>query len=121
MLLNLKFTKFTLIGIFNAISGYLLYLILIQFLSFHFAFIISYFVGIAISYFLNSYFVFQMDLSFLGYLQFVRTYLFLWLINYLLVFIFITYFHSDIRLTPIFISCILYPVSYRLLTGRNGG
>jgi len=54
-----EFGRFLLAGATNTLLSYLLYLFLLEFLAYLWAYSIAYCTGIAISYFLNVYFVFN--------------------------------------------------------------
>jgi len=66
--------RFLLVGATNTSISYLLYLLLLAFMSYLFAYSISYGIGIVISYILNSRFVFRQPLSLAKFLQFPAVY-----------------------------------------------
>lgn len=69
-----EFTRFLLAGATNTLLSYLLYLFLLEFLAYLLAYSIAYCIGIAISYFLNVYFVFNKRVSFAGFVKFPIVY-----------------------------------------------
>lgn len=70
-----EFVRFIIVGVVNTVISYALYLILLAFFNYIFAYSISYCMGILISYFLNAKFVFNKHLSFAGFLKFPIVYL----------------------------------------------
>lgn len=62
-------------GATNTLLSYLLYLFLLEFLAYLWAYSIAYCTGIAISYFLNVYFVFNKRASITSFVKFPIVYL----------------------------------------------
>jgi putative flippase GtrA len=69
-----EIVRFLLVGATNTIISYVLYLLLLRFVPYLFAYSISYGIGIVISYVLNSSFVFRKPLSMTKFLQFPVVY-----------------------------------------------
>lgn len=69
-----EFGRFLLAGAANTLLSYLLYLLLLEFLAYLLAYSIAYCFGIAISYFLNVYFVFNRRASFASFVKFPIVY-----------------------------------------------
>ena len=69
-----EFARFLLAGATNTLLSYLLYLFLLEFLTYLLAYSISYCIGIAISYFLNVYFVFNRRASLASFVKFPAVY-----------------------------------------------
>lgn len=70
-----EFGRFLLVGAANTLSSYLLYLLLLVFLPYLFAYSLAYCIGIVISYFLNVRFVFRQRVSLASFLAFPVVYL----------------------------------------------
>lgn len=69
-----EFARFLLAGATNTLLSYLLYLFLLEFLAYLLAYSIAYCVGIALSYFLNVYFVFKKRASLASFIRFPAVY-----------------------------------------------
>lgn len=70
-----EFARFLLAGATNTLLSYLLYLFLLKFLVYLLAYSIAYCIGIAISYFLNVYFVFKQRVSLTSFIKFPAVYI----------------------------------------------
>lgn len=69
-----EFARFLLAGATNTLLSYLLYLFLLEFLAYLLAYSVAYCIGIAISYFLNVYFVFNKRASLASFAKFPIVY-----------------------------------------------
>lgn len=69
-----EFARFLLAGATNTLLSYLLYLLLLEFLAYLLAYSIAYCIGIALSYFLNIYFVFKQRASLASFVKFPIVY-----------------------------------------------
>lgn len=69
-----EFARFLLAGATNTLLSYLLYLLLLEFLAYLLAYSIAYCIGIALSYFLNIYFVFKQRASLTSFVKFPIVY-----------------------------------------------
>lgn len=69
-----EFIRFLLVGAANTLFSYLLFLLLVSFLSYLPAYSIAYCAGILLSYFLNVRFVFRKRVSLAGFLKFPAVY-----------------------------------------------
>ncbi|MBI5438018.1 MAG: GtrA family protein [Nitrosomonadales bacterium] len=70
-----EFARFLLAGAANTLLTYLLYLFLLEFLAYLLAYSITFCTGIALSYFLNVYFVFKQRASFSSFVKFPIVYI----------------------------------------------
>jgi putative flippase GtrA len=70
-----EFARFLLAGAANTLLTYLLYILLLKFLAYLSAYSIVYCLGIALSYFLNVYFVFKQRISFASFAKFPIVYI----------------------------------------------
>jgi len=69
-----EFARFLLAGATNTLLSYLLYLFLLEFFVYLLAYSIAYCIGIALSYFLNVYFVFKQRASLTSFVKFPIVY-----------------------------------------------
>lgn len=70
-----EFARFLLVGATNTLLSYLVFLFLLNFLAYLPAYSIAYCTGVAISYFLNVYFVFKKRVSLASFLKFPIVYI----------------------------------------------
>ena len=71
---HIELGRFLLVGATNTAVSYVLYLLLLEFMPYLYAYSISYGLGIVVSYILNSRFVFRQPLSLGKFLQFPIVY-----------------------------------------------
>jgi putative flippase GtrA len=69
-----EFFRFLLVGATNTILAYVLYLLLLDFSTYLYAYSISYCIGVVVSYILNARFVFRKALSWHRFMQFPIVY-----------------------------------------------
>lgn len=69
-----EFFRFLVVGGANTVSTYLLFLLLLAFFPYLIAYSLAYCVGVVVSYFLNSYFVFRRPFSLATFLAFPVVY-----------------------------------------------
>lgn len=72
--IHFELGRFLLVGATNTAVSYVLYLLLLEFMPYLYAYSISYSIGIVVSYILNSRFVFRQPLSLGKFLQFPIVY-----------------------------------------------
>lgn len=112
--LNKEFIKFVVSGLINTGLTYIVYLILLKYMDYTFAYSISYISGILISYLLNSLFVFKERISFKKFLKFPLIYIVQYLINLSMVFIFVDQLKLSAQIVPIIVILITIPITYLL-------
>ena len=109
-----KIKRFIFVGIFNAISGYTLIILLYSLLNFNFYIsnFIGYLFGLIISFMLNKYFVFKVEGKILS--QFKR-FIFSFFLSYLLN-IFVFYISSEFinlnKYLSLLIASLFYTISF---------
>jgi len=107
-----EFIKFIAVGVFNTMLGYLLYLLFVTFFSYQVAYSISYIIGIVISYYLNSKFVFRSPLSWKKFLQFPLVYLVQYCCGLLLLYLIINTFGVDKRIAGLLATILTVPITF---------
>ena len=69
-----EFFRFLLVGATNTLLAYVLYLLLLNFSTYLYAYSISYCIGVVVSYLLNARFVFRTEFSWQRFMQFPIVY-----------------------------------------------
>lgn len=69
-----EFFRFLLVGVSNTLVAYVMFLVLLPFLSYLYAYTLSYCVGVVNSYFMNVLFVFKKKISLHSFLKFPFVY-----------------------------------------------
>jgi len=103
-----QFSKFTLVGILNTIVGYVLFFILVGFMNYLVATVISHFIAVAHSYLWNRYWVFKSQKpAFVEFIKFNSVYLLVLLENLLLMYIFV----GNINVNPRIAALLCLPIT----------
>lgn len=114
MNLKNKFIKFIGAGVINTIFSYLLYVVLVLFLSYQISYAISFVFGIVLSFILNTKYVFEVEQTIKKFVLFP----FVYLVQYLLGAFMMTFIVEAIGINkffaPLFVTLCLLPVSYLL-------
>ncbi|MEK3865997.1 MULTISPECIES: GtrA family protein [Paenibacillus] len=113
-LLNKQFLKFVISGGINTLFTYLVYLLLLQVLSYSMSYTISYISGIFLSYYLNTIFVFKEKVTFRKFLKFPVVYLVQYLINLLMLFVLVEYLNLSKQIVPLIVIVVTIPITYTL-------
>ncbi|OMD81300.1 MULTISPECIES: GtrA family protein [Paenibacillus] len=113
-LLNKQFMKFVISGGINTLFTYLVYLLLLQALSYSMSYTISYISGIFLSYYLNTIFVFKEKVTFRKFLKFPIVYLVQYLINLLMLFVLVEYLNLSKQIVPLIVIVVTIPITYTL-------
>lgn len=69
-----EFFRFLMVGVSNTLVAYVVYLLLLPFLPYLYAYTLSYCVGVVNSYFMNVFFVFRKKVSLHSFLKFPFVY-----------------------------------------------
>jgi len=108
-----QFSKFTLVGILNTIVGYVLFFIIVGFMNYLLATVVSHFLAVAHSYLWNRYWVFRSNESILKeYVKFNSVYLLVLLENLILMYIFVGGFAINPKIAALFCLPITTLISY---------
>jgi putative flippase GtrA len=112
------------VGAINTLTGYILYVSLLAITSYTLSYTISYILGIFISYYLNSRFVFRTELKLTKAVQYPLVYLAQYVLGIILLRVFVELLGVSQILSPALIILITVPVTYLLnkliLKGRDG-
>jgi putative flippase GtrA len=112
--INKDFTRFLLIGGINTLLGYILYVALLQIVSYTLAYSISYVLGIFISYYLNARFVFKTELKLSKAIQYPLVYLAQYTLGVALLRILVELLGVSTLIAPVLIVLVSIPVTYVL-------
>ena len=108
------FVKFIGVGSINTIVTYVLYLLLLQFVSYQLSYTIIYIFGIWLSYWLNLKFVFQTKSSNKKIILFPLIYLVQYLLGILILYVSIDIFNISEKIAPILIVILIVPLTFVL-------
>lgn len=112
--INREFIRFVFFGGVNTLLGYFIYVILLIFLSYKVSFTIAYVSSIFISYYLNSKFVFNREVSLKKALIYPSVYLIQYLTCMLLLHIFVEILNLSKFIAPILVVLLTVPITYFL-------
>ena len=122
-MISQRLIKFIFVGGLNTGFAYLIYLIFLIFLPYIYAYTLSYFTSIFVSYFLNTYWVFKRPWSWKKLAQFPLVYFVQYFVGLLVLSILIEYFTISEKVAPLFVMILLIPLTYFLtktiINGRN--
>jgi putative flippase GtrA len=107
---------FLLVGAINTAVAYVLYLLFLVFMPYLYAYSVSYGVGVGVSYYLNSRFVFRQPLSLAKFLQFPAVYVIQYCIGAALLWMLVGRASLAPELAMIAVVILTIPVTY--LTSR---
>ena len=120
-----EFCKFIFFGGVNTALSYAIYVIFQLFLIYPVAYSLAYILGIFISYYLNSRFVFKREFSLVKAFQYPLVYLVQYLLGLLLLCVLIEIFYLNKLIAPALVILITIPVTFFLsrfiIKGRLGG
>ena len=109
-----KFLRFIGAGIVNTIASYSVYLFLIFFFSYQISYACAFVFGIALSFVLNSKYVFEVQQTLRKFILFPLVYLVQYLLGALLMGVVIEVLGVSKLIAPLFVIICLMPVSYLL-------
>ncbi len=111
---KMEFMRFLLVGTINTVTGYAVYLSLVFFIPYLFAYTISYVVGICVSYYLNTRFVFKTHFSLKKFLKFPLVYLFQYIFGICVVYLVVQKLGWHKALAPILAVILSVPFTFLL-------
>jgi putative flippase GtrA len=114
-LFKYEFMRFCLVGVINTIHHYLWYVPLTWWISCEIANIIAFFAAMFGSFYLNHYLTFKTVPSLGSFLCFPATYIPQLIAAYLVPFIGVRYFNTNIYLVPIITTISALPLTYWLM------
>jgi putative flippase GtrA len=112
--INRGFYRFVFWGGVNTLVSYLIYAFLLQFLPYLAAYTVAYILGIFISYFLNSKYVFKQKLSLRKAAQYPLVYLTQYLLGTILLYVLVQVLLINKLVAPALIVLLTIPVTYFL-------
>jgi len=108
-----QFSKFTLVGILNAVVGYGIFFLLVSYVNYIFALIISHIIGVIHSYIWNRYWVFKSKKSaVVEFIKFESIYLISLILNIILLVILVQYFFISPRIAQLGVIILITFISY---------
>lgn len=107
-----EFFRFLLVGATNTILGYVLYLLLLDFCGYLYAYSISYCIGIVFSYVMNSRFVFRQSMSLARFLQFPAVYVIQYSLGAAILWLLVGRLHIAPSLAMIGVVIVTIPVTF---------
>ena len=118
-----SFLKFAVVGVLNTAVTYGIFLLLLQMISYLWAYSIAYASGVLFSFIMNSKFVFQKAMTLKKLLVYPIVYLIQYGINTLVLYIVVTEFGINPRIALLVAIVITIPITYllsrRILGGRK--
>jgi putative flippase GtrA len=109
-----QLARFLVVGALNTGLSYLVYLALLRWVSYRWAYSLSYAAGILLSFVLNSLFVFRVPLSWRRLLPYPSVYLVQYLLGLGVVHVGVELLGWDQRLIPVAVLVVTVPVSFVL-------
>jgi len=114
MNLKNKFIKFLGAGVINTIASYVVYVLLVLFLSYQISYAIAFLFGILLSFVLNTKYVFEVEQTIKKFVLFPLVYLVQYLLGAFMMNIIVEIIGVNKIFAPIVVSVCLLPVSYVL-------
>lgn len=111
---NMRFMKYLAAGLLNTVLTYGLYLLLLNFLAYGFAYSISYVTGVVASYFLNSIFVFQARVSPRKFFLYPVVYVAHYAFSLLALIVLVRFFEMSEMVAPLVVIALGFPLTYVL-------
>lgn len=112
--MNNQFVRFFVIGVINTLGTYIIYLLMLLLFNHNTAYTIAYVLGILMAYVLNSKFTFKVEFSLKRMLQYPMVYLVQYLINIVMLNIFVLKYGVNDRIAPIIVIVISIPITFLL-------
>jgi len=110
----LRLTKFVIGGIVNNVALYPIYIILNYFFDYQFAFLSSYCLGILLTYWINTAYVFESQRSWRTFLVYPSIYIFQYIFSASLLWCFVELLAGSELLGPFFVAIFIVPITFML-------
>lgn len=112
--LNKPIVRFLVGGALNTGVSYLVYLVFLNFWSYHISYTLSFVAGIVFSYFYNSKLVFNSTISWQKMLKYPLVYLVQYMLNLLLLYLLIDNLNINDKVAPLIATIAVIPVTFVL-------
>lgn len=119
-----RWLRFILGGGLNTGVTYIFYLVLNTILNYQLAYLVSYLIGIFFAYWVNSKFVFRVQMSWEKFLSYPLIYIVQYVLSAFSLNIFVEYFHLSEMVAPLLVVTLLVPVTYlmtKYVLKKNSG
>jgi len=121
--INREFLRFIFWGALNSLTGYLIYVLLLQFLPYLVSYSIAYVCGVFLSYFLNSKFVFKQELKLSKAVKYPLVYLTQYLVGLALLYTLVQFLRVNRVWAPLLVVLMTIPITFlmsrRIVTGKS--
>lgn len=107
-----EFNRFLAAGVFNTVAGYAMYLTFNLALDFRLAYTASYLIGIFLSYWINSKFVFRAPLSWKRLAVFPGVYLLQYGVGLVLIWLFVNHLDISEMIAPLLVVPFSIPLTF---------
>lgn len=116
---NTEFTRFMLVGGFNSLNYYIIYLVCIHLFSIHYfvAHVLGYTSSLIGSFFLNVYFTYRVKPTWIKFLTFPLSQSVNIIASTIFLMTFIEWFNIDRSLAPVFSVLLMIPITF-FITGK---
>ena len=111
---TLEFARFLIVGVINTGIGYGVYLLLLRWIGYEFAYAAAYVIGIVCAYLLNSLFVFRSPMRLRTAMRYPLVYLAQYLFGSVLLYAMVAWLAIDRRWAALFALVLSVPVSFLL-------
>lgn len=109
-----SFLGFIVVGAINTLVGYLLYLLLLRAMGYRLAYTLAYLVGIGLSYYLNTRWVFRQPVSLCKFLQYPVVYVAQYVFGVLCLSLLVNLAHLPAEFGPPIVVALSIPLTYSL-------
>ncbi len=107
-------TRFVIAGGFNTLITYILYLLLVQFLTYRVAYTATFLTGIVLSYLLNAIWVFSSTLAAKSAIAYPFAYMVQYFLGIMMLSLLVESFGIDKHLAPLIVITVTIPIMYTL-------
>lgn len=107
-----EFKRFLGAGAFNTVAGYAMYLAFHLVLDYRLAYTASYVIGIALSYWINTTFVFRSTWSWTRLAAFPGVYVLQYILGLLLIWLFVNHLEMSEKIAPLLAVPVTVPLTF---------